>query len=310
MNKLIITFESIPTYSFAIIDLNERKITHKKKKIDELKTDTVITEGHQLPFRPYGVDYDSDYIYVVCHEKMVLFDKQNFEYVKNLNVKLFVNTHQMVKQNNVLYICNTTNDSIGVYDIQTGEQHFIDMKSKSLTDKVVESFNPNNERLLLTEHDEYHISSLTVYDNKVYFCCGLSKYRNTLKSKYYYFDLLINEFVEIISAGNLGHNVCIVDNILYSLSSSTHELLKINLTTRELTTYPVLRLKSAEFIRGMEVYGDDLLIGHSERKHGYRDPNDDIKNAYLSTFNMKTESQSFFMSLNGIQMISDFKLYE
>jgi hypothetical protein len=82
-------------------------------------------------FRPFGITFDDDKIYIANHTKIGIFNKTTYAYEGLLGTPGFFNTHQILKKDNIMYTANTRHDTIGVHNLDTNESTYINLSEKS-----------------------------------------------------------------------------------------------------------------------------------------------------------------------------------
>lgn len=246
MDLLITTDDN----DFVIYNLESNEITLSKGKTDSLICKNLEGQGRS-PFRPFGIAID-DVIYIASNDRLGKFDKTTYEFTELVHVPLFINTHQILKDGNILYTTNTSTDTIGIYDLETKENKFLDMKTLKFVDKVV---TPKHA----SEFDTTHVNSLYDAGDKVWFCLHN---HGSDKSKFGWIDKKTLETKFIFKAGSCCHNILIIDNKLYTLSTLGRKLLIVDLDTLAYHEYPIEN-GTKMFLRGMEVYDNKLIIGGS-----------------------------------------------
>lgn len=293
MIKLLITpddaaFKS-EHYSFLVYDLENKQLIHKKEKINELDCLHLQGQGRHT-FRPFGIECNDEYIYIASNDRLGVFDKHTFEFISLIDVPLYVNTHQILINNDTLYTCNTSVDSIGIYNQQN--------KQFNLTTFEVGDCLPTPQNV--ESNDKKHVNSLCAYEGKIYFCLHNL---NESMSKFGYFDESSFECIIIANAGYCCHGIKIIDNILYSLSSGTGDIVEINLTNNEVKYHPYVDPKNI-FLRGLDVAGDYLVFGCSNNHNNEPKEN----NCFISLYNTKTNEINRVLGLPDIYVITDLKI--
>lgn len=262
---------------------------------------------HSRPnFNPHGITYDDNDVYIASHEKIGIFDRYSFEYKGNLSVKSFVNTHQILKHGNLLFVTNTCNDSISIIDLLTKEHEYIDVRNLCVTDTCIETEE-------VREHDKHHVNSLCVDNNRLYFCLHNGPLKKP--SSFYYYDLINKNFVHIIDAGEECHDIVILGDMLYTNSSGTRQLLKIDMIEKSIQSFDIMNIPNDNWLRGLVKYGNKLLVGESNFTPFNRpgrpniDPrlSDEIKYAQLHLFDLTTNKIDFFFETNQL-VLDDFKI--
>ena len=248
MNRLIITSE---LYDFIVFDVESETITFKKPKTDLLQCDHFHNK-HRNPFRPFGIAEDDDSLYITSNDRLGKFDKFTYEFLNLIDIPLWMNTHQIIKDGNTLYICNTAIDSIGIYNLETKENKQLNLNYMSVFNQVlVPAF--------ADQLDIRHINCMHDAGDKIYF---IRHNRDLTESDFGYFDKRTLEPVLFISVGRCCHGIKIINNELISLSTATGELISINLTSLKVTKAPLVD-PDTTFLRGLEYLDGELYIGGS-----------------------------------------------
>lgn len=304
MDKLIITPDDHgyrdDIFTFLVYGIENKSLAHKQPKDNVLDCLELQNKG-RATFRPFGITYDDEFLYVVSHDRIAKFNKTNYEYLGMINVPLFINTHQILKSGNILYATNTSNDTIGIYDLSTGENKFL----------CVSDFQILNEAPIPLDaysHDKRHVNSIYEYENKIYFCLhNLGKTKSQFG--YFYKDTYKGEL--IAEAGYSAHNITIINNHLYSLSSDTGEIIEINLATKNVVTVRVVN-EETTFLRGLDVYENKLFIGCSNNHNLYdKDTNEKIliaDNCYILLLDTQTGHIERYMDMPEIYVITDLRI--
>lgn len=277
-------------FSFFVYDINTKDLIHLEPKNDNLDCPQDDGKGRST-FRPFGIETDEDNIYIASNSKLAVFDKQSYQYKSNLNFPLFANTHQIVKSNNVFYICNTAINTIGIYGKEIN--HF-NVVSKTIDNNIKEFKN-------CEEQDLVHINSVYDHNGFIYYCLHnldvkQSEFwrlnKNTLTTEY------------LVDAGHCAHNIVIYENVLYSLSSATGEIIEYNLDTKDLKYYLIVE-SDLTFLRGLAVVDNKLYFGASNNFN----VNPPIKeNCNIFAFDFQTKKTEHILYLDEIYTITDFKV--
>jgi len=293
MTRLVITPDDYYTrqehYTFIVYDFETGKLEYIKDKCNELDCKHLEGQG-RAPFRPFGIGYDDQYIYIASNDKLGAFDKTSYKLDKLIDVPLFINTHQILKDKDIFYTCNTAVDTIGIYNKETS---YLSLGKFNIVDDVSK---PNNAK----SDDTYHVNSLCAYDNKIYFCL----HNNDKKmSRYAYFDKDTLEVSVIADAGYCSHGISILDNKLYSLSSKTGDIIEIDLATKTINYLPCVN-PSEIFLRGLDVYNDYIVMGCSNNHNAPMNKD----NCFISIFNPKDKSIRRYLSICEAFVIADLKI--
>ena len=303
MNKLIITPDDHgykdEVFTFLAYDIEKKTLLHKHPKVDELDCLNLANQGRST-FRPFGITYD-DNIQIVSHDRVAKFDSLDYSFLGTIDVPLFVNTHQILKSGHILYATNTSNDTIGIYDLLTGENKFLSVIDFQVLNEVPTPLDAYS-------HDNRHVNSIYEYENKIYFCLhNLGK----RMSQFGYFDkdTLKGEFIG--EAGYCAHNIVVINNHLYSLSSGTGEIIEINLANKNIQKVRVVN-EETTFLRGLDVYQNKLFIGCSNNHNSYdKETNQKIiykDNCYIMLLDTMTGNTERYMDMPDAYVITDLRI--
>lgn len=273
-------------YSYYILDLISKQIIYKKEKISELVSQF---EKGRPAFRPFGLTTDENNIYVASNDKIAVFNKGTNNFERSLDIPAFVNTHQILKHKNVLYVCHTANNCIGIHDLEKNENLFY----KFPECKIIYNLPTPND---VYQYDTVHVNSLCLKNNKLYFCLH---YRGERKSKFGYIDLATMKTEWIFDGGISCHNIKIIDNKLYTLSTHEGKLLIFNLESKILQNFLLVNPNEL-FLRGMELYENKLLIFCSNLHE-----TEFIIPPLIKSFNLDDSSIENFIELKEPGIITD-----
>lgn len=287
MHHLIVTGDETD-YSFFVYDLINRQLYSKKSRQPELESR--LLDQKRPTFRPFGISICNQNILIASNDIIGAFDRTTLEFIKILNVPAFTNTHQILNDNGTLFVCNASNDSIGIHNLETQQSKFLKFPELSIYDSI-------RTPLDAYELDTVHVNSLCKYNNSLYFC--LHKKGN---SSFGVLDLSSEKAIMLCDAGRGAHNIRIIDDKLYSLSTATGHLIEIDLISKEIISYPIVN-PNLVFLRGMEIYGNQILIACSNL---YNNPDPII--SYLLIFNPENSIITPFMTLPEIKFITDIHL--
>lgn len=286
MSQLIVTGDGDTT--FFVYDLNKKELIFAKPKQSELNSNLIAQR--RPPFRPFGISVSEDLIFIASNDRIGTFNKTTFEFIEILDIPVFTNTHQILSEDNYLFVCNTSNDSIGIHNLTTKESKFLKFPDCVISNKIAIPIDAY-------ELDNVHVNSIHKNGELLYFCL-----HNKGISKFGFLNLETNQTEILFNAGVCSHNVRILDNKIYSLSSKTGHIIQLNLETKEELFYPIVDPKIV-FLRGLEIYEDRLLIACSN----YYDNGDPIV-SYLISFDPKNNTMSPYMSIPEVKFITDIHL--
>lgn len=287
MNNLLITTDD---YTFIIYDLEKQLVTYRREKDTQL--DCKITNGTDKPsFRPFGIAADDLHLYIASNSVIGKYNKSTYQFENILDVSLYINTHQIVKDKNVFYTCNTAVNTIGIYNESSKAYKQFDLNTLALTNEVK---NPANSY----EYNVNHINSLFDAGDKIWFCLHN---RGVRPSEFGWIDKITFETKIELVAGNQCHGIEIIDGMLYTLSTGSGELLQINILTKQETAY--LLVDTTTFLRGLAVWNNKLVFGGSINfKHQAKNTA-----SILGFFDLSTKTTEL-VDLPNINYINDLKL--
>ena len=202
------------------------------------------------------------------------------------NVKCFVNTHQILKHKEKLFICNTANDSLGIYDLNTKQNKYLMLENLKLVDDI----DPPKD---VYEKDNLHVNSILKYQDSLFL---LFNKRSHSYSEILEIGLTGFQFKnKIKDVGIFNHNLAIYKNHLYSISSLTGKLMRHSFESKENQFFDLHTDFDKFFLRGMVEINGRLIIVLS-------------KNIYLKTakhclileYDLETQSicDEHFLDLN------------
>lgn len=293
--KLLITPDDYCTrqdhYTFLVYDINTHDLEYKKEKCEELNCLHLEGQG-RVPFRPFGIESDDEHIYIASHDKLAAFNKSTYEFEKLIDVPLYVNTHQILKSGDTFYTCNTAVNSIGIYS--NGVEKHLNLLDFSIVDSIPVPKDVN-------EKDVVHVNSLHEHDGNIYFCLHNRKVK---ESTFGYFNKETLEVTIIADAGIASHGIAIIGKTLYSLSSGTGQIIEIDLEENKFKGCWNLADPEIIFLRGLDVWGDNLVIGCSN----VHDIPPKQENCLIVLFTPKNSVSIPLMSVNEAFTISDLKI--
>jgi len=294
--KVIITpYDSLKNIknNFFVFDLTTKTEIFISNKEELLDCTHLINQGRPT-FRPFGIDVDQDNIYIVSNDRLGTFDKSTYKFKELVNIPLFINTHQILKNQNYFYTCNTSNDSIGICNTNNNNFYFLDLTDFTIKKEID---TPSS----VYDIDIKHVNSLFPYKGKLYFCLHN---RGKRPSEFYSLDPSTFKITKIFEHGISCHNIYIINDVLYTLSTATGEIIEYDLNTHRLYKNQIVDPDVA-FLRGLDFYKSGLLIGCSNN-HKNSIMNDDI--CSLLYLNLKTGTVEKFMNISQMHIISDLKV--
>lgn len=268
---------------------------YKIKRVEALNSVEHENKGRNS-FRPFGIDYDNNYIYIVSHNKVGRFLKDSYKFVDtiiNLESKLNVNTHLIRKVNNTFYVANTATDVLAI--ISDKFEKYIHIPTRQILNKPLNCVDAYDK-------DTVHLNSFCIKDNLLYYCLHNKRKQ---KSKYEVIDLVTYNVKHIVDAGWCSHGVEIINNILYSLSSATGELIE-HCLINNITRYYKLVNPEETFLRGLDKIDNTLYIGCSNN-HDHSIINN---NCFIATFNTNNKEVKRILELNEMTIITDLRVIQ
>jgi hypothetical protein len=256
MNSNIIITTSKKDSSFLVYDIKEKKIIFDKERIEDLND--LSSESKKRPtYRPFGIYRDSDDIFIASNSKIGHFDAKTYSYKGLLdNVKCFVNTHQILKYEEKLFICNTANDSLGIYDLNTKQNKYLMLENLELVDDI----DPPKDAY---EKDKLHFNSILKYQDSLFLL-----FHKNGDSEILEIGLTDFQFKnKIKDVGNCNHNLVIYKNHLYSISSQTGKLMQHSFESKENQFFDLHDDFNKFFLRGMVEINGRLNIALSKNKY-------------------------------------------
>lgn len=285
MSRLIITTDD---YDFIIYDLDTESITHRKGQTKELICTHLENKGRHK-FRPFGIAQDEEAIYIASNDRLGKFNKNTFEFEKLIKVPLWINTHQILKDGEKLYTCNTAIDTVGIYGI---EHLQLSLNYMKLMDQ---KFEPAYADQL----DSRHINTIQNYGECIFF---IRHNGNIVASDIGFFDKRTLEPRILISVGKSCHGIAIENNVLYTLSTGTGELVQVNLKTLEVQKFKIVKPEDT-FLRGLDIVDGNLIIGCSINFKS----NTEDRNCYMIVVDTKSITHKKLI-LQDIKFINDLKI--
>lgn len=256
----------------------------------ELNCEELKGQGRPI-FRPFGIASDDNYLYIASHKKLGKYNKETFEFLGLIDVPMYINTHQILKSGEDFYVTHTAVNTIGVH----GKT---DIYFDVTTLKCVERPEPPNDA---ENHDTIHVNAITEHDGKIYFCLhNLGK----SPSQFGYFDKVTYKSKIIASAGLCCHEIQILNNTLYALSSETGEIIEIDLYTEQPITYKVSN-PSKTFLRGMDILDGKLIFCGSNR---YSDTIIHMNNCFVASFDPVSKTVDRQFNINNADIITCIKV--
>ncbi len=298
MGRIVITPDddsyNAASPTFLVYDSASKQRIHTCEQLPVLNAADVAGQGRPT-FRPFGIAHDAQYLYIVSHNKLAAFDKHTYEFLNLIDVPLYINTHEMVAHDGVLYVANTANNTIGIYNLNTRENKFFDVTTLALAEAA-------NTPERVDSHDTAHVNSLCAADGKVYFCLH---HLDKRPSQLGYFEIDTFKAEIVAEAGRCNHGVQVMEGALYSLSTGTGEVVEVDLATGLTALYKVVD-STKTFLRGLDVVNGNLIFGgsntYSEDRAIY------MNNCFIARFDTVTKKAAVALSINDAYIISDMKV--
>lgn len=288
MNSNIIITTSKKDSSFLVYDIKEKKIIFDKERIEDLND--LSSESKKRPtYRPFGIYRDSNDIFIASNSKIGHFDAKTYSYKGLLNnVKCFVNTHQILKHEEKLFICNTANDSLGIYDLNTKQNKYLMLENLELVDDIDY---PKDAY----EKDKLHFNSILKYQDSLFLL-----FHKNGDSEILEIGLTDFQFKnKIKDVGNCNHNLVIYKDHLYSISTQTGKLMRHSFESKENQFFDLHTNWGKFFLRGMKEIDGRLIIVLSKRitAIGYLKT---AKHCLILEYDLETQSicDKHFLDLN------------
>jgi hypothetical protein len=303
MSKWPLLLVTTDANDFIVVDIVKQKIMYKSgptKVLDCPYYSDVLSIEREIKntrktYRPFGLTYDKDFIYVCSHDKIGKFNRRTYKFISLVEeIKpLYVNTHQILKckYTGTFYTCNTSNDTIGIH--KGSDKKFINVNNFSFCTPVVTKE--------VNELDECHLNTIYQKDATNFIICN-NNCKKGIQSDFWEWNTETNRFNKLVSAGTSSHNVVIKDDFFYTLSSGAGRLIEINFKTQEKVRYDIGITK--KWVRGMDTHNNILIIGNSVHR-AERENTSEI--AEIVLFSLKTKKQKSF-ELPGVYTIHDIKL--
>jgi len=254
MSSDIIITTSKKNSSFLVFDITEKKIIFDKERIEDFND--LSSESKKRPtYRPFGIYRDSNDIFIASNSRIGHFDAKTYSYKGLLdNVNCFVNTHQILKHEEKLFICNTANDSLGIYDLNTKQNKYLMLENLELVDDID---SPKDAY----EKDKLHFNSILKYHDSLFLLLNMGGDSEIL-------ELNLNNFQfknKIKDIGICNHNLVIYKNHLYSISTQTGKLMQHSFESKENKFFDLHNNLGKFFLRGMKEIDGRLFMALSKR---------------------------------------------
>jgi hypothetical protein len=276
-------------YTFLVYDLDGNLI-HKSPHNQELDCEELMGQGRPI-FRPFGVTTDDTYLYIASHKKIAKYNKDTFAFAGLVDIPMYINTHQILKSEDTFYVTHTAVNTIGIHN---KTDIYFDVSKLQCVEKPIAPDNAEN-------HDVIHVNAITEYNNKIYFCLhNLGR----VPSQFGYFDKTTYESRIIASAGLCCHDVKILNNTLYALSSETGEIIEIDLNTEIPVTYKISN-PNKTFLRGLDILDDTVFLCGSNR---YTEGTIPMNNCFIASFDTITKTVRRKFTMHDVDIVVFLKL--
>jgi hypothetical protein len=288
MNSNIIITTSKKDSTFLVYDIKEKKIIFDKERIEDLND--LSSESKKRPtYRPFGIYRDSNDIFIASNSKIGHLDAKTYSYKGLLdNVKCFVNTHQILKHEEKLFICNTANDSLGIYDLNTKQNKYLMLENL----KFVDDIDPLKDAY---EKDKLHFNSILKYQDSLFLLLHKGGCSEIL-------EIGLTDFQfknRIKDIGSCNHNLAIYKDHLYSISTQTGKLMRHSFKSKENQFFDLHTNWGKFFLRGMKEIDGRLFMALSKRINtiGYLKT---AKHCLILEYDLETQSicDEHFLNLN------------
>jgi hypothetical protein len=267
-------------------------LIHESPYRAELNCEELKGQGRPT-FRPFGIASDDTYLYVASHNKLGQYNKLTFEFCGLVDVPMYINTHQILKSDEDFYVAHTAVNTIGIH----GKTHrYFDVSKLQCVEKPIP---PDNAE----SHDVIHVNAITEHDGKIYFCLHN---RGLYPSQFGYFDQRTYESKIIAAAGYCCHDVKILNNTLYALSSETGEIIAIDLPTEQTVTYKVSN-PGKTFLRGMDILDNKIIFCGSNR---YSDNTMYMNNCFTASFDTITKIANRRFVIHQADIVAGIKVLD
>jgi hypothetical protein len=277
-------------YTFLVYDL-DGNLLHESPNNTQLNCEELKGQGRPI-FRPFGIASDDDCLYIASHKKLGKYNKNNFEFYGLVDIPMYINTHQVLKSGEDFYVAHTAVNTIGIHGKMNSA--YFDVTKLKLVERPLPPEHAEN-------HDTIHVNAITEHDGKIYFCLhNLGK----APSQFGYFDKVNYESRIIAESGNSCHDVQILNNTLYALSSETGEIIEIDLVTEQPVTYKVSNPEKT-FLRGMDILDGKVIFCGSNRYSNGVIP---MNNCFVASFDTTTKTVNRQFNINNADIVTCIKI--
>jgi len=242
--------------TFHTFNLTENGIEDSyKEKINDL--DQGYFKERSL-FHTFGIAKDKNKIYVSSLSRIGVFDIISYEYLGLLDgVLCGYDTHQIQIDNDLMYICNTSNDALGIFNLKTKENKYVLFDENIKAGLVVSNSCGEFSEEKYTKN-VLHLNSVYIYKNSIFV---LLSFLGNRPSKIV--ELSIEDYQPINVIDNFGifnHDIFVTDNKIYSLSTCSGELIEYDRKYKNIQKHLITPDHQNFWMRGMKKNGDSMYI--------------------------------------------------
>lgn len=215
----------------------------------------------QQPIRTFGLTWNDTSILVACHERVGCFNR-HLEHTGFADISpLWLMTHSLAYRDEVLYTCNSRVDLVGVHDLASGGERFLDVVSGHIVGY------PKNIRPIVDgyRYDSHHPNAVLVTDEIVYVLVhAIDRQRLVTDIRAFDRDKLVLRDQLRINARPVGspylHDLALRDGVFYWCN--TH-LCRVESSGGQVSD----TLGDASmFLRGLALADGDIFVGLATRK--------------------------------------------
>lgn len=203
--------------------------------------------------RPFGITWDSDYIYVANRNKLITLDKQ-LKQVPTRKWNLDQNTHQIAKhEGNLLATC-ARKDAVKVF----GTDRYFISPSRGVIKHAAS---------MTHEEEQHHINSVTVFNGYAYYMMNNRAKAKSVVSK---FNLETREEEARIAMDAIqAHNIMISDNIVRTLDTGA-SLCVVGNDGSKIQT----RATESCWLRGLAGTPEEMIVAWHDRGERHQRDNE------------------------------------
>jgi len=191
-----------------------------------------------VPSDFFGITWNKECIFLSRFDSIICIDQNNE--IKIYKDKTWADLHQIYCLEDKLYVCNTSLGTIEILQI-VGEN----LKKTGI--KKIENV--------------AHLNSIYFKDDYFYLCDHNKQNPSYILKCNKNFDI-IDKYENI---GFENHNICIMDDFLYTLSSKKGELVKINLTDKKKEKINI-SFNDKSYAKGLAYNNKYFLIGLNQQE--------------------------------------------